>query len=232
MSQASGSKRSLSGPAGVRTVTGLSANPLANAAAAAPVEPVPELLVSPAPRSQKRTSMVWRSTLRTNETLVRFGKARVSLHRRAHRAPVEIEVVHRENALRIARVDNHRIEVLNLCGEVDDADVSHIHLELELELVPRDHEPEVLDAGAGPDDENRFCRAGPSQAAAAAHRVPLPEISGSLPSELKRRMDASNPSPAGAVEQHPAIGAHAGIAVADGDGDFLKIGDGHVLRPS
>ena len=48
--------------------------PRATAATAAPVEPVPELMVSPAPRSQKRTSMVCSSTRRTKETLVRLGK--------------------------------------------------------------------------------------------------------------------------------------------------------------
>ena len=38
--------------------TGLSRVRARNAATAAPVEPVPELLVSPAPRSQNRTSIV------------------------------------------------------------------------------------------------------------------------------------------------------------------------------
>ena len=47
----SSSRRRSMGPAGVSTRTGDSAMPRATAATAAPVEPVPELMVSPAPRS-------------------------------------------------------------------------------------------------------------------------------------------------------------------------------------
>src|ERR1035441_4924463 len=67
------SKRRSMGPAGVSTRTGELTNPRATAIAAAPVEPVPLLIVSPAPRSQKRTSMVCSSTAFTNDTLVRLG---------------------------------------------------------------------------------------------------------------------------------------------------------------
>ena len=49
--KASLSMRRSSGPAGVSTRTGDCAMPRATAAAAAPVDPVPELFVSPAPRS-------------------------------------------------------------------------------------------------------------------------------------------------------------------------------------
>src|ERR1019366_10350708 len=69
---ASPSQRNASGPAGVKTCTGAVTRPRARAAAAAPVDPVPELMVSPAPRSKKRTSSVWALTTRTKETLVRF----------------------------------------------------------------------------------------------------------------------------------------------------------------
>src|ERR1039457_2979178 len=64
------------GPAGVSTRTGEVAIPRATAMAAAPVDPVPLLMVSPAPRSQNRTSIVCSSTGFTNDTLVRFGKYR------------------------------------------------------------------------------------------------------------------------------------------------------------
>ena len=49
--KASLSMRRSSGPAGVSTRTGDCAMPRVTAAAAAPVDPVPELFVSPAPRS-------------------------------------------------------------------------------------------------------------------------------------------------------------------------------------
>ncbi len=85
--------------------------PRASAAAAAPVEPVPELMVSPAPRSKKRTSSVCRSTTRTKETLVRFGKARMPLDPAPSAAPVEIEIVDEDGALRIADVQDRGLAV-------------------------------------------------------------------------------------------------------------------------
>ena len=50
------------------------------------------------------------------------------------------------------------------------------------------------------------CRSGRSLASnAAAHRVPLPDSSGSLPSELNSRIDASHPSPGlRSIRIHPS----------------------------
>jgi hypothetical protein len=60
--------------------------------------------------------------------------------------------------------------------------------------------------------------------------VPLPDISGSLPSELNSRIDAKF-SPLGGLDQHPSIGANARMAVADGNRDLLQIAGGRFESP-
>ena len=87
-------------------------------------------MVSPAPRSKKRTSRVWRSTTRTKETLVRCGEARMPLQLGSQRAPVEIEIRDEDGALRISDVQDHRFAVRHEaeCSS-SMSRRSHVHLE-------------------------------------------------------------------------------------------------------
>ncbi len=109
-----------------------------SAATAAPVDPVPELFVSPAPRSQKRTSMACSSTARMNETLVRLGKCGW----RSISAPIarqsKSKVLDRHGALRIAHI--HQCDVARAGGkrQVEApgqyARGPHVHLEMERQV--------------------------------------------------------------------------------------------------
>src|SRR5207245_57282 len=62
-------------PARVLTLTSRSASPFTTQATAAPQEPVPEDAVSPTPRSQKRTAISRREITFTNSTFVRRGNS-------------------------------------------------------------------------------------------------------------------------------------------------------------
>ena len=181
------------------------------AAQTAPVEPVPELMVSPAPRSQNRTSSVCRSDGADEGDVGAVGEMRMRFDLGAHAAPVEIEILHKDRALRIADVEQSRLPLALRQSEAE-ADLlrtprgpAHVHLEGETQTSPVD-EPQFPQARPGPDAERGSRASSGSTRNAAAQRVPLPEISASLPSALKSRISASQwaSSPASATSIQPS----------------------------
>ena len=172
-------------------MTGLSTMPRASAAAAAPVDPVPELLVSPAPRSQKRTSMVWRSTASDERHIGAVGKPGIAFDGRAHGCASRNR--NRRRAGRTAdcprRQSRHRGPAR--WRAVPRCAARPCSFRTRYSRPWCDEQPQMFDARAGADAEFRLRPVRSRASSAAAQRVPLPESSGSLPSELKRRMEAS-----------------------------------------
>ncbi len=175
-----------------RPVPGSSTRPRTMAATAAPVEPVPELMVSPQPRSKNCTSIVCSSTGTTNDTLVRFGKSGcVSISAPTSRQS-KSKLLHEHRALRIPYVEDRRIQPSRCIRRVRARAVSRRGLPMFISnrnalpwrsISRRSSTPAPVPM--------RIVVAAPSRSAirnAAAQRVPLPDISGSLPSELNSRI--------------------------------------------
>ena len=66
---------------------------------------------------------------------------------------------------------------------------------------------------------------------AAAQRVPLPEISAGAAVGVVKLDGAFGIGIGGRVDQHPAVGAHAGVAIANGLGERRVAGFGRVFSP-
>ena len=193
----------------MRTVTGLSHQPFATAAAAAATALEPEALVSPAPRSQTSTVSSFGPSTRTSWTFVRSGKRSfVSISGPSRSSSSRLGVAPHD---RVRVADRHRGQLDPLAVELDRLGLPH----LDLPDAHRDR-PVVADAAGYARPATaivtwRRRRRAPSQAAAI--RLPLPENSATEPSGFQITISACAPSARDHLEH--AVGADAVTDVAE-----------------
>src|SRR5271157_2419009 len=190
-------------PPGACTRTGELTLPVWMEAVAAADEPVPDDIVSPTPRSQKRTSISWSLRSVTNSTLVPCGKsgwvatcpaqdcqsgANSGTNMTKCGLPIDTET---PRTVLSARVTSISLPTSGLPIEVRNSKLCRLRLVRSQVLSPA---PVLMTADV------RLCSA---QYHAATHRVPLPEISASEPSALSKRI-ATSASDAGSTHSTPS----------------------------